>query len=192
MKILKTLTLISISASLLLSAPMSKKDARLQNVKQLGKKSSQLLLKTLGKNMKKRMKDGGVMSALDFCSNQAYSLTEKVNQQLPNGVRVKRISAKYRSPANKPTDRELAILESFQNMKDMNIILPKFLIEKIDAKTYKYYKPLVTNNKVCLKCHGTIKDIELKREIANRYPLDNAMGYKRYDLRGAVVVTIKK
>ena len=142
--------------------------------------------------MKKRMKDGGVMSALDFCSNQAYSLTEKVNQQLPNGVRVKRISAKYRSPANKPTDRELAILESFQNMKDMNIILPKFLIEEVDTKTYKYYKPLVINNKVCLKCHGTIKDIELKREIANRYPLDNAMGYKRYDLRGAVVVTIKK
>ena len=192
MNILKTFTLLSISAALLLAVPMNKKDAELKNVKSMGKKSSKLLLKTLGKNMKKRMQKGGVMEALDFCSNEAYSLTQKVNLQLPNGVRVKRISSKYRSPANKPTDKELAILKSFQNMKDMNVILPKFLIERVDTNTYKYYKPLVINKKVCLKCHGKIKDIELKREIANKYPLDSAMGYKMNDLRGAVVVTIKK
>lgn len=192
MNILKTLTLISLSASLLLAAPMSKKDTRLQSVKQMGKKSSQLLIKTLGKNMKKNMQNGGVMNALDFCANEAYSLTEKVNQQLPNGVRVKRVSSKYRSPANKPTADELAVLETFANMQKNNIILPKQLIQQVDSHTYKYYKPLIINKKVCLKCHGVIKDIELKREIANRYPLDSAMGYKMGDLRGAVIVTIKK
>jgi len=192
MKILKTITLLSISASLLLSAPMSKKNAELKSVKQQGQKSSMLLLKTLGKNMKMNMKSGGVMKALDFCSNEAYALTEKVNKQLPNGVKVKRISSKYRSPANKPTEDELAVLKSFEYMKENNIILPKQLIQKVDTHTYKYYKPLVINKRVCLKCHGVIKNIELKRQITSRYPLDKAMGYKMGDLRGAIVTTIKK
>ncbi len=45
---------------------------------------------------------------------------------------------------------------------------------------------------LCLKCHGEpSKDVEFKRALAQRYPLDHAMGYKKGDIRGAVVVTIK-
>ncbi len=190
MNILKHLTYITLSSCVLLAAPLSKKEAELANVVKTGKKGSTLLVKTLGKNMKKKMKDGGVTKALDFCSNEAYTLTEKVNRQLPRGVRVKRISNKYRSPANKPTDNEAAVLKTFADMKELNVILPKYVVEQVDTHTYKYYKPLLINNKVCLKCHGTIKDIELKREIASKYPLDSALGYKMGDLRGAVVVTI--
>jgi len=192
MNILQKLTYFSLSATLLIASPMSKKDAELQSVLETGKKGSKMLLKTLGKNMKKHIKNGGPMEALDFCSNQAYDITEQVNKQLPNGVRVKRISSKFRSPANKPTANELAILESFEKMQTLNVILPKYLVERVDSHTYKYYKPLVIKKKVCLKCHGNIKDIELKKAIAERYPIDSATGYKMNDLRGAVVVTIKK
>ena len=195
MNILKHITYISLCASLLAATPVNKKEANLANlayVVEQGQKGSGLLLKTLGKNMKKKMEKGGVMKALDFCSNEAYTLTEKVNKQLPNGVRVQRISAKYRSPANKPSEKELAILKTFQTMKDLNIIEPKYVVEQIDKHTYKYYKPLIINKRVCLKCHGVIKDIDLRREIAGKYPLDNALGYKMGDLRGAVVVTVKK
>jgi len=193
MNILKHLTYISLCASLLAAAaPVNKKEAELASAIELGHKGSNLLLKTLGKNMKKRMKNGGVMKALDFCSNEAYSLTETVNKKLPDGVKVKRVSAKYRSPANKPSEKELAVLKSFEDMKKLNIILPKYVVEKVDAHTYKYYKPLLINKKVCLKCHGVIKDIDLKRAIAEKYPLDTALRYKMGDLRGAVIVTIKK
>ena len=192
MKILKTITLLSISASLLISAPLSEKKSELKDIKQIGQNSSMLLLKTLGKNMKKNMKSGGVINALDFCSNRAYTLTEDVNKQLPHGVSAQRISAKYRSEANKPTDSELVVLKSFEAMKKNNIILPKQLIQKVDSHTYKYYKPLVITKQVCLKCHGTLKAGKLKDEISKRYPLDKAMGYKMGDLRGAVVVTIDK
>jgi len=192
MNILKHLTYISLCASLLVAAPATKKEAELASVVKLGKKGSTLLLKTLGKNMKQRMGEGGVMKALDFCSNEAYSLTEKVNKQLPNGVRIKRISSKYRSPANKPSEKELAVLKSFETMKELNIILPKYVVEKVDTHVYKYYKPLLINKKVCLKCHGVLKDIDLKRAIAEKYPIDSALGYKMGDLRGAVVVTVDK
>lgn len=191
MKTIQIISIISLGASILLAAP-SKKEAELNAVIKMGKHSSKLLLTTLGKNMKKHMKKGGPMKALNFCSNEAYNLTESVNKKLPKGVRVKRISAKYRNPINKPTAEELAVLESFQKMKDANVILPKQLLQETQNHLYKYYKPLVIEKKVCLKCHGDKIDIELKREIANRYPLDSAINYELHDLRGAIIVEIDK
>ena len=191
MKTLKYLTLLSITGALLIASPI-KKETQIKSVVKIGEKGSQLLLKTLGKNMKKNMKNGGVMQALDFCSNEAYSLTESVNRKLPNGVRVKRVSGKFRSPANKASSDELAVIKTFETMQKSNIVLPPYLVQRVNNHTYKYYKPLLINKKVCLKCHGNIKDIDLKREIANKYPIDNALGYKMGDLRGAVIVTVDK
>jgi len=190
MNILKSVALLSLSATLLLAG--AQKDENLKDVIQTGKKSAKLLLKTLGSNMKKEMKAGGPMKALDFCSQEAYTLTEKVNKQLPEGVQVKRISSKYRNPANKPEGDEATILEALEKLQSANVVLPKQIVEKVDADTYKYYKPLVINKKVCLKCHGNIQNAELKRAIDEHYPTDKATHYKMGDLRGAVVVTIKK
>jgi hypothetical protein len=192
MKIVQSLTLITLSSALLFAAPQNKQNNELNNIIKTGKSSSKLLLKTLGSNMKKNMKAGGPMKALDFCSQEAYTLTEKVNQKLPNGIKVKRISLKYRNPANKPQEDEMAVLEALQNLKKADVILPKQIVEKVDASTYKYYKPLIINKKVCLKCHGKITNQDLKRAIKEKYPTDKATHYKMGDLRGAVVVTIKK
>jgi len=192
MKIVQSLTLITLSSALLFAAPQNKQNSEIKNIITTGKSSSKLLLKTLGSNMKKNMKAGGPMKALDFCSQEAYTLTEKVNQKLPNGIRVKRISLKYRNPANKPQQDEMAVLEALQNLKKADVILPKQIVQKVDATTYKYYKPLIINKKVCLKCHGKITNQDLKRAIKEKYPTDKAIHYKMGDLRGAVVVTIKK
>jgi len=184
--------LVSISTSLLLAAPQSKQDKELQSVIKTGQKSTKTLMQTLGKNMKKHMKKGGVMDALSFCSEEAYTLTQRVNKKLPKGVTAKRISTNYRNPSNTPTANELIILNSLKTLQESNVILPKYLVEKVDTHTYKYYKPLVIKKQVCLKCHGKVKNIDLKRAINERYPLDKAMGYKMGDLRGAVVITIEK
>ena len=192
MNILQKLTYLSLSATLLLAGPMGKKDPELESIIKTGKQSSKTLLKTLGKNMKQHMKSGGPMQALDFCSNEAYSITQDVNKKLAKGVEVKRISSKYRNPANKPTANELAVLNSLEDMKAQNIVLPKFLVQRVDSQTYKFYKPLVIKKQVCLKRHGNIENADLKKEIASRYPTDKATEYKMNDLRGAVVVTIKK
>ncbi|MBL1244137.1 MAG: DUF3365 domain-containing protein [Sulfurimonas sp.] len=190
MNIFKTLTLVTLGSSLLLAVSPKEVD-HLESIVKIGNKSSTLLIKTLAQNMQKKMKSGGTLHALDFCSNQAYSLTQEVNQKL-RGVSVKRVSVKYRSPDNIPSQKERAILESLQSLKNSNVILPKYVIQKVDTNTYKYYKPLIINKKACLKCHGDIKNVALKHEIANRYPLDSATGYKMGDLRGAIIVTIEK
>jgi len=193
MNITKSFVAVSLlSASLLLAGQGDKKDDTFKDVVKTGKESSKLLLKTLGSNMKKKMKAGGAMNALDFCSKEAYNLTEKVNKELKKGVSIKRISLKYRNPANKPEADEMKVLEALTQLKSADVILPKQIVQKVDATTYKYYKPLLINKKVCLKCHGDIQNKKLADAIAKKYPADKATHYKMGDLRGAVVVTVKK
>ena len=192
MNITKSLVVVSLSATLLLAGQGHKKDDTFKDVVKTGKESSKLLLKTLGSNMKKKMKAGGAMSALDFCSKEAYNLTEKVNKELKKGVSIKRISLKYRNPANKPEADEMKVLKALTQLKSADVILPKQIVQKVNATTYKYYKPLLINKKVCLKCHGDIQNKKLADAIAKKYPADKATHYKMGDLRGAVVVTVKK
>lgn len=192
MYILKSITLIALSSSLLFGAPQDKKSSKLNKVIKTGERGSKLLIQTLGKKMKSKLKKGGAMKALNFCADEAYNITQKVNKKLPKGVTVKRISAKYRNPANSPKDNELAVLESFAKLKSSNVIMPKQLVEQVDEKTFKYYKPIFIDNKACLECHGVIKDVEIRRAIAKRYPIDSANNYELGNLRGAVVVTIVK
>jgi hypothetical protein len=190
MNLLKSFTILSFAAAILIAAPQNKHNAQLQKVVQTGNQSSKLLLQTLGKNMKMHMKKGGPMDALNFCAGEASTLTDDVNTKLPKGVSVKRISSKERNLSNAATPNDQKVLDTFQNIQAANIILPKHLLVKVNDTTYKYYKPLVIKKQVCLKCHGDLKDSKLKREIASKYPLDKAMGYKMGDLRGAIVVTI--
>lgn len=192
MKLLTTITILSLSVATLFGSPQHKQDTNLQKSIELAKSSSKLLLQTLSKNMKMHMKQGGVMDALEFCSQEAFTLTQKVNSQLQKGVEVKRISLKYRNPANAPTGNEIKVLESFDGLSKANVVLPKFLVEVVDVNTYKYYKPLVIKKGACLKCHGGISNnVALKKAIDDKYPADKATGYKMNDVRGAVVVTVK-
>jgi len=192
MLIIKLIALTTLSASLVLAAP-NKREKQIKNVVELGTYSSKILTQTLSKKMKKKLVDGGVMKALEFCSDEAFNLTEAANKKIPRGVRIKRISLKYRNPANAPKDGEAAILESFQTLKDANAILPKYVIQQVDSKTDKYYEPIFISNKACLECHGQIsKDVDLRRKVAARYPIDKAVNYEVGDLRGAIVVTVQR
>jgi len=151
-----------------------------------------LLLKTLGGNLQKHMKAGGPIDALNFCSDNAYNLTEQVDERMGRDVSVKRISLKYRNPANAPQGSEKAILESLQTLHANAVVLPKEVVEVVGNGSYKYYKPLLINKEVCLKCHGDVAKTPLAEAIEERYPEDKATGYKMNDLRGAIVVTVKR
>ena len=192
MKISRLLLLSAFTASLALANPYESKQEELASVVETGKKASMTLLKTLGSNLKKHMKAEGPISAAQFCITNAYPLTDKVGADFGKDVSVKRISLKYRNPANQPDAGEAKVLESLQMLQDQNVILPGYLVEQVNKDTYKYYKPLSINKGVCLKCHGNIKNDKLASMIKDNYPEDKATGYKMGDLRGAIVVTVKK
>lgn len=178
---------LTLSTTLLMAEAQNNE---LKEVLKIGQESSSLLAKTLGKNMKEHMKAGGPMDALNFCSTEAYDLTDSVNKKLKSNTKVKRISSKTRSAANHPNKEEQSVLSLLETMQEQGVILPEYLIQKSGEKQYKYYKPIIIDNGVCLKCHGDVKDEKLKNTIAARYPQDKALGYKMNELRGAIVVDI--
>ncbi|WOE68782.1 DUF3365 domain-containing protein [Hydrogenimonas thermophila] len=195
------LTFIGLMTSVMLFASQSgqnamgpkpkKGDGEISQVVKTGQNATKLLLKTLGGNMKKHMKSGGPADALNFCALNASKLTAKVDEKLGKNVSVKRITLKPRNPANEAEKDERRVLEALQTLHETGVRLPRHLIQKTDDG-YKFYKPLKIAKKVCLKCHGTNIDPKLEKTIAKFYPTDKATGYKMGDLRGAIVVTIKK
>jgi hypothetical protein len=189
----KSLIISAFFSAALLANPYQSTQEEIDAVKAVGQKASATLLQALGGNLKKHLKAGGPMAAFGFCSDNAYTLTEEVDRSLGDDVSVKRISLKYRNPANAPQGSEKAILESLQTLKANAVVLPKAVVEVVGDGTYKYYKPLLISKEACLKCHGDLgKTSELAKAIGARYPEDKATGYKMNDLRGAIVVTVKK
>ncbi|MBU0632376.1 DUF3365 domain-containing protein [bacterium] len=193
MKTTKIVSITLLCSSLLLAQTQKQHDEEIKSIVKDGQIATKTLLQTLQKNMKQHIKQGGITDALSFCSNEAYALTDKVNANLKKGISAKRISAKYRNPANAPLDDEMKVLDSIQTLKSEKKKVPPYILKQIDEHTYKLYTPLVINKPVCLKCHGDIAaNPALQKEISSRYPDDKAVDYKMGDLRGAVVVTIKR
>ncbi|MEN8147317.1 MAG: DUF3365 domain-containing protein [Campylobacterota bacterium] len=190
---MKTLTILALSSALLLANPYESNKEELESVIKTGQEVSATLLQTLGKNLKKQMKAGGPMAAAEFCTTEAYTLTASIDEKYGKDVQVKRISLKERNPANQPQGEEKIIISSLDNLQKNGVVLPPYLVERVNKDTYKFYKPLVINKQVCLKCHGDIgKNPQLSQYLEKTYPHDKATGYSMGDLRGAVVVTIKK
>jgi len=150
--------------------------------------------KTLKSNMKKNMKQGGAIQAAQFCTQKATKLETKINSTFRDGLSVKRVSLKYRNPANKPTADEKAVLAKIQNDLQNNRKVPKMIVKQLSANSYKVYKPIFIAKKVCLKCHGDITTLSkgAYKVIKSKYPHDKAVGYQIGDLRGAFVVSITK
>lgn len=192
MRFLRHIALTSLASALLLANPYESKEEEIASVIATGQKASSALLGELGGNLKKELEKGGAQGAAKFCSHSAFELTQSVAAKQSQGVQIKRVSLKNRNAANTPLKDEAIVLESLEKLHAEGVMLPEYLIKQVDADTYKFYKPMLINKEVCLKCHGTLTDAALKTELRNLYPEDKATGYKLGDLRGAVVVTIKK
>lgn len=164
-----------------------------QKAIQIGDDASSKLIKTLGGNLKKKMKEEGPLGAFKYCSNFAYTLTEDVNKELPNGVKLKRVSIRNRNPLNQPEKDEKDILRGLHMLNASGAVMPDYILQKTENGTYKYYKPLLVNKELCMTCHGDLsKNPELAAAIRSTYPRDMAKDFQEGDLRGAVVVEIQR
>lgn len=175
----------------LLISPMLFAQSVPQEILDTGERASQELIQQLGSRLKQEVATNGLVKAAEFCNRNAMTLTEEVNLHQLEGTSLKRISLKVRNAANAPQEDEHRVLESMQKMLKEGK-LGEYLVEE-DGRFYKYYKPLVIKKEFCLACHGDLsKNPELSQFINEHYPQDRATGYKMGDLRGAVLVKIKK
>jgi len=166
-----------------------------QNVKETAKKSMMMLGSTLKGELKAKFKeDPSGMAAIDYCSNQAQTITDEVNAKLGDGVKVRRTALKYRNDANEPSIQDIEVMQKFQKDIEVGKKSPKTMMKIVedDKKTY-VYKALAVG-KPCLKCHGDVTkmDKNILGKIDERFPYDRARGFALGDFRGAIVVEINK
>ncbi len=184
----KIIAVTLVSATVAISAQGTNADVAKEGVKYI-----KMLGKTLKGEMKKRMKEDPTgLQAAYMCAKSAQDITDKVNKQYPEGVRVYRTALKYRNEKNKPDATDIEVMNKFEEQMKNGSFKKKPVVVSVNGKN-RVYVPLMTD-KVCLKCHGDPQkmDEKVKETIASKYPNDKATGFKEGSLRGVIVAEIVK
>ena len=141
--------------------------------------------------LKKGMKEGGPMKALQVCNTVAPHIAEAHSQM--SRWDVARTSLKVRNSGNAPDAWETAVMEEFESRKaageDPMKLVKAEVVEEQGRKVFRMMKAIPTAE-VCTKCHGSEIDPKLAVKLDELYPEDKARGFKVGDLRGAF--TLKK
>ncbi len=110
---------------------------------------------------------------------------------LMTGHKLKQTSLKLRNLNNKPDEWEKNVLNKFELSKYPEGAGFSEILETDGKKIYRYMKPIYVE-KECLKCHAT-KDKtrpEIRKFLEQKYPYDQAFGYKEGDVRGGISIII--
>jgi hypothetical protein len=159
-----------------------------EKIREIGQKTTNLVLKTLQKELKTTIENEGMLAALSVCNNKAKKLTDSISRSMDSIVEVKRTSLRYRNPRNAPDAEERKAIAYFQSTLLQSGKLSEDLIEKVGEASsayFRYYKPLVVKS-LCLNCHGPSEMIApgILYRLKKLYPGDHATGYKIDQLRG--------
>jgi bacterioferritin-associated ferredoxin len=142
--------------------------------------------------MQEAVADKGVAGAIPVCKEQAPALIKEKRQE--TGWDIRRVSLKTRN-----AERGTPDLWEARQLADFNIraangekidSIEKAEIVSIDGKpVFRYMKALPVGD-VCVKCHGSAEtlDTDLKARLAENYPHDQATGYNKGQIRGALTV----
>lgn len=127
------------------------------------------------------MRQGGPAQAVAACQTLAPGIAEAHGQA---GWRVGRTALKVRNPANAPDTWERQVLEDFARRAQAGEPLAGMQRAEVVDGEVRVMKP-ITTGAPCLACHGTQVEPQLARLIRERYPDDQATGFREGELRGA-------
>jgi hypothetical protein len=131
---------------------------------------------------------GGPAGAIDFCSREAAALTSAIEDSIGGGITLKRTTLQPRNPDNAPDELERRVLEDLHARVARGDTLPSHVLQA-EAGAVRYYRPL-TVQALCVRCHGAAEQLDpaVRTMLAQRYPADQATGYREGDLRGVIRV----
>lgn len=147
------------------------------------------LVKTLGGELMKDMKEVGPEAAITVCKEKAPKIAAAIAAE--KGVKVRRVTTRNRNPKSVPDAWEAKVLQDFEQRLAKGATPASLeyaeVVKEGDAKTFRYMKGLVIQD-ICMTCHGTKETIPegVKAKLAAEYPNDQAIGYLPNMLRGAV------
>ena len=156
--------------------------------------TAMVLVNTLGGRLTEVIQSDGIIKAIDVCKEEAYDITDDLEEKLGKNVSIKRVSNKYRNPKNAPDKYEIEALAWFEEQIAQGNMLPKVYGQKIQRnknEIYRFYKPMKMQTK-CLLCHGDEEALmpSVAERVKKLYPNDRATGYQEGDFRGVIRVEI--
>ena len=129
----------------------------------------------------------GVPAAISKCNTEAPVLTASVAKE---GAVIGRTSRKIRNPNNAAKGWQADALAHFEALKDKGTPLPGTSFAKVlDGGRVAYAEPLMIVE-ICVTCHGGPLAPEVQSQLAQKYPDDQATGYKVGDFRGIAWVEL--
>ena len=149
--------------------------------------------KQLISNLQKAIEEKGVPGAIEFCNVQALPILSELSGKY--GVQIRRVSNRYRNPADQPTEEEKPLLEAYEYNAESGVKSDPNIQKFEGGEVLLYTKPIVIPSALCLNCHGEQgKEIsnETQLKLTQLYPNDKATGHKIGDLRGMWSVRIPK
>ena len=153
---------------------------------------AQNLLKETAKQYKNTLIQGlqhnNLIKALKYCNKEVEQLVSKDNEK---DFAIKRVSLRPRNKNNYPNLYEKEILEKFNKFSlidNKDLALEHSDIIKDENNNKFVYVKAIRIKEVCLNCHGSNINDDLKKEIQKLYPDDKAINYKLNDIRGAFVM----
>lgn len=128
------------------------------------------------------IEDGGTASALAVCSEKAPEIIAGMSEE--RGIVMERRSDRPRNAARMAEAVDLQVMEEFRALQaEGGAMVPDV---RQDSFSMEVRLPIVINNPLCLKCHGTGDEVaeETREALRALYPDDRATGYQLNDLRG--------
>lgn len=142
--------------------------------------------------MQEAVSTQGVAGAIPVCREQAPQLIAETRQR--TGWSIRRVSLKTRNPERATPDlweaRQLADFNIRAASGEKPETLEHSEITQENGKpVFRYMKALPAAD-VCLKCHGAGESLDpaLKANLSKHYPQDQATGYRKGEIRGALTV----
>jgi len=182
---------ITFALSIVISSPTQAQPDAAANQTKANKGEAMSIVKkfggTLKPQLKKAIKSGGPVKAIDVCSVQAPAIAEQLSKE--TGWTVKRVSLKARNKsAATPDAWETKVLQQFEARQAKGED-PKTMAysETIDGK-FRFMKAQAIAP-VCLNCHGETLAEPVQKALKQHYPDDMATGYTLGQIRGAFSLT---
>lgn len=127
----------------------------------------------------------GAASAVTVCSAKAPQLAAEASK---NGIAVGRTSDKPRNPKNAPAAWMQPLLAELAKAPKKE---GAFLAKTLPDGRLAYAEPIYIQP-MCLTCHGDKRNLdpEVAKILAEKYPGDQATGYKDGEFRGMFWATV--
>lgn len=131
------------------------------------------------------MAQGGPTTAIAACADEARTITDRIATK--TGVKVGRSSLRLRNADNAGPDWVTAWLREQGERSAAGVSPTVSIIDTKDGTLVRFINPIPVGG-VCVTCHGSdeLIDPAVKKILTERYPKDQAHGYKAGDLRGAL------